>query len=706
MAFNPDAYLAKSTGGFDPDAYLANGQKELKSSAVETGIMQGLQGSTGGFLDEISGGFEAGGRAIGVKGLGGPLKDISLSEDSLPISRDELLAAYKEGRDKKREILKTQESERPALSIASNIAGGFASPVNKLTKGFSAAKTGLAMGGFYGLGNSEADSLSGMAIDTAKGAAIGGTIGKGFGVLADKVAPTSEKIAGKISTAIPKKNVDDLITSADNLGIKLTPGMLDDSGFVERLESSLAKSPSFMGQRLAGKLKTINEQLREKSASMIDEATNLSPFQVGEKFKSGVNAQVGEKLAPISQVFDEVAQSTKFIPISDRSRTAVIRNIQGLDTYKLTAGAGKPSQYVEMIGRIENADQVKTAMTMLNADIRAAQGAEKQVLIGIKNKLGNLEENSITRAAIAKAREAGMRESTGKKIGSEIVKDLQEARKNYRGLSEDLQGLAENARVKTQKGPSAFIDAVDEIPSERIQDKFFNPENLRSLNNLKEKFPEQFNLLKSGKLREIGDSAIDNSVNGQGNLSTQKFLNEVRKLNPEVKSMLFNNPQAINDIENIQRSLPRNFNPSGTASEQSIQEAVYRNVKDIPQYLLYKGASTNLGRKIGDKVSLVTEDALRDVTSSAAKNLSAPSARVASEALAMKVPTEGPEKWASDGANKLNAHGELTPDEIESLKKTKQGKEILIKASDLDSKSKAMDNLVKKIRTSSNERGQ
>ena len=153
-----------------------------------------------------------------------------------------------------------------------------------------------------------------------------------------------------------------------------------------------------------------------------------------------------------------------------------------------------------MLGRAQNADQVKTMMTMLNSDIQAAQGAEKQVLMTIRSKLGNLEENSITRAAIAQAKEAGLRQSTGKKIGSEIVGELRDARQNYRGLMSDLSDTALDARLGKTYGPNGFIDKVEDLTNESMQKRFFNADNQRQLQNLAKNFPEEFELLRQGKL--------------------------------------------------------------------------------------------------------------------------------------------------------------------------------------------------------------
>lgn len=693
------------------DSWAPMSEMKPQVSKVGTAVRQGLQGATGGFSDEIAGGVEAAGKMIGVKGLGGPFKDIKLDEEGASFSSEDLKKAYEYGRNKEREALKLDSEANPMTSLAANVAGGIASPINKVTKGMSAVKSGALLGGVYGLGSSDADNALDLALDTGMGAAVGYGLGKGADKLAKSIAPAAENIASKISPAVVKKNQNEIIAAADRLGIKVTPGMLDDTEFVQRLEYTLANSPSFLGQRVKRVQDQVVDKLRNSTSEVTKDATNLTNYQVGDKFKSGVSSKVAERLDPISSVFDEVAQSTKSIPVSQKSKDAIINNIQKIDEYSLTGGAGKPGQYVEMIGRLQNADQVKTAMTLLNKDIKAAQGAEKQVLIGIKNKLSKLEENSIMRAAVQQSREAGMRESTGKNIGSSIVGDLKDARSAYRQLLGDMGDVAESARIKTSKGPTAFLDAIESIPNERIQEKFFNTENFRQLSSLKDKFPEQFNLLRQGKLKDLADTAVDNTVNGQGKVSTQKFLNEVRKLSPEAKQMILGDAsKLVDDIQTLQSSIPKNFNPSGSGTQAGWKELLASNIADIGKFTLYKGASSNIGKKVANGASELLDSPVtksaRDVTSSAVAKLNAPISRLSSAESVTKKnyvasddePTKGTQKWVNDGAAKLEQSG-LDSKEIEQLKKSKPGRELLIEASDAKPNSKRMDSVLKRIRT-------
>lgn len=541
-------------------------------------------------------------------------------------------------------------------------------------------------------------AAKGLTKATKMAATVGDKIAEGAANVVSKIAPTKSKL-----------NAKEIIQAGKELGINVTPGMLDDSGFVSRLEQTLAKSPSMFGQKVAKAQGNIDSTMSTVASSLTKDATALSPYQVGEKFKYGVTSEVGQRLDPISAVFNDVAEQTKNIQISERSKKAIIRNIENLDVYSMTGGSGKPGQYVQMIDKVQNADQVKTMMTMLIADIKAAKGAEKQVLIGIKGKLKSLEDSSIMRAAIKTAREGGMREATGKAIGSSIVNDLKDARTRYRQLFNDLGDLAENTRIKTDKGPSSFLDAVEDIPSEKVQDKFFNVENNRQLSNLQKQFPDQFELLRQGKLKDIADSSMTN----KGGTSTQKFLNQVKNLNPEAVQMLFgNDAKSIEHLKTLQNAIPVNFNPSETAHQMGWSEALQQNVKDIPNYLLYKAASKNISKEIGQSAAQLSREAAPLKISTAAQNterlVSKPMLMMAQDrsqsapVFAKDQPTKGPDKWANDGLKKLQEHDSSAfqdPAVIEQLKKSKKGRDLLIKASDLDPGTKAMDKILKQIKS-------
>lgn len=689
-----------------------------KSGAFETAVMQGLQGATAGLLDEGAGGAEAVGRVLGIKGVGGSFSDLGFSDEGPTLDPEVLAKAYRDARDKKRGILKQQSDERPGLALTSQIVGAIGSPANKLVKGASLVKGGAILGGANAFGASEADSVGGVVADTAIGTAGGALLGKGTQKVGEGVKAGLGKLAQAISPARQKMNAAEIREAAKRLGIKVTPGMLDDTGFIERLESALAKSPSYLGQSVKRNQDAVVSGMREAGESTLEGASKLTNKQTGEAFKSGVTAKVAERMDPLKAVFDDVRESTQAMELSERSLAAVKRNIEGLDLFRLTGGKGKAGEYVEMVSRMKTANDVKTVMTLLNDDIGASMGAEKQVLGAIKEKLSNLEKNSIMRSGIQAAKEGRLSPTTGKQIGKEIVTDLQQARRGWRELNQDLTGVGEVARLRSKGGPVAILDQIEKIPSEDIADKFLKLGNSRQMQSLATKFPEEFELLKAGRLRDIAESAMDQSVGGQGAHNTVKFLREIRKLEPEAKQALFGkHAGVIDDLALINQNIPRNFNPSGTASEQNWYNIAKTNVKDIGTYALYRGASSNLAKDVSQRLSRPTgmgqlyqknPQAFQSIANKAGENsgLFAPATKqipmaAGDETEVAKKPLKGEDKWANDGLEKIQkATGEKF--DRGAMLKDKKMRRLFIEASDLKPGSKAMNAVIAKLKAANN----
>ena len=158
----------------------------------------GLQGMTFGFGDEIE-------AAIRSMVPGG--------------------ATYEVERDKIRQELAQYQAENPGKAITMEILGSLATNAgvgvfNKVRGAISSGKTVPAMldvakigaveGGLYGLGTSEADTLTGMALDTGTGTLIGaavpfgltGAVRAGGGLFRSVADFTREKLGTRASNAV------------------------------------------------------------------------------------------------------------------------------------------------------------------------------------------------------------------------------------------------------------------------------------------------------------------------------------------------------------------------------------------------------------------------------------------------------------------------------------------------------------------------
>lgn len=198
--------------------------------------LKGLQqGATFGFADELSGAVDAG-LALGERGLNAVgLSDNQVFTDK-PISE-----VYAEGRDAVRAQQAQAEKESPGSYALGNLAGAVATaPV-----GGASIKGMGAVGALSGLGDTEQTTATGMATDTALGAAGGMIVGKALDkaskikeVLKKKAEELSRSALGYTKSMIkagpeksreiarqaldrgivtPKKDVDDMVRDIQNL---------------------------------------------------------------------------------------------------------------------------------------------------------------------------------------------------------------------------------------------------------------------------------------------------------------------------------------------------------------------------------------------------------------------------------------------------------------------------------------------------------
>jgi hypothetical protein len=175
--------------------WVDDNHSQEETSPLVSGVRQFAQGATSNYSDELAGVIEGAGRAAGVDGLGGPMKDIHMA-DGPTLDWEILKDAYKRARDKERASLAKDSKDNPTTSFAANMAGAVMSPVNKLAKGMSATKAGMVLGGVTGLGGSDKEDVPGMAEDTLMSTAMGGILGKGV----EKAAPYIDKGIEKVSS--------------------------------------------------------------------------------------------------------------------------------------------------------------------------------------------------------------------------------------------------------------------------------------------------------------------------------------------------------------------------------------------------------------------------------------------------------------------------------------------------------------------------
>ncbi len=178
-----DSYRAALDKGYkDVARYKFEGDAG-KPNAAEAAFRGSISGLSQGVSDELGGTLEAGGAAIGLRGVGSPnLTDIRFETDEE--DKESLGDTYRGMRDHRRGLNEAAHAAHPGIYTAADVTGSVATGV--LVPGASTLKGSTAIGAAQGLTRSEADltdpsleNYGQAAVDTAGGAAMGAA---GYGV--------------------------------------------------------------------------------------------------------------------------------------------------------------------------------------------------------------------------------------------------------------------------------------------------------------------------------------------------------------------------------------------------------------------------------------------------------------------------------------------------------------------------------------------
>lgn len=295
--FNPDEFLKKTepknSDDFNPDSFLEKTRpKKSMLDSASSGLFDSL---SLGYDDELAGALEAAGSTVGVRGLGGKLKDIH-ADAPTGFDFDKLKEIYKTKRDEARKEKVEAKEDNPKTYLGSNLVGSIGSSALLPGSAFGsigrAAASGSALGAVNSLGSSDADNLKDLAIDTAMGGAIGAGAGAGGAMLekgTKKLISNSKEYLTKGKDFIAGKYRNFKTETAPKIG-ELTSGIdrdvikgyakrqdliddLENSGvsdfaqkLVDKIDSTLGQAKSKAGKELENILENANTNVDVSNA--------------------------------------------------------------------------------------------------------------------------------------------------------------------------------------------------------------------------------------------------------------------------------------------------------------------------------------------------------------------------------------------------------------------------------------------------------
>lgn len=392
--------------------------------------------------------------------------------------------------------------------------------------------------------------------------------GRVSGQIGDSTADADAKIienAGLSSQlSRPKPNADEIVNAAKENNWPLLQGMTSGSKEVQMAEDALLNGPPTLASIARRKL--YNDAYDAASTSVnqaLDAESPISETEVGNAVKSSLSQKLEAENEPIKALYNSIGDFTQNIAVSDKSTGALSRTIRNIVSDENLIKGTPEYNFVETmadgIDQVKNLDALKNFRTALSRQT----GKETKFVAGlISEKLNNLETNAIKR--FAETAENPLQ----KQAILDGLKDIQDAKNQYREFKGKLQTLGKSLGKSKVYGPQDFIDFIDGINPQQLTRRIFNENNTEFANFFAKNFPEEMQ-----SVAKYQRSIIKQTATKEGLFSPTKAIKESLGIEPEMQKLVFNPEQleTMNSAKTYLDSFPKNFNPSGTAHESAFR---------------------------------------------------------------------------------------------------------------------------------------
>lgn len=647
----------------------------------------------------------------------------------------ELGGNYEKYRDQSRANFAAAEQAHPGAYTAGEIGAGLltaAIPIGSTATIAKAALTGAGLGAAGSFGASEAnnikDGVKDIAIGTGIGALAGGSfkaVEKGIPLVKGMLKKADEKVSSNLAKVVvepdlanPEVFKEATISAKNRVKSFFNPEV--DPSYEEFVD---------IAQKHGIDPKILPESVKFGPDSSASRASrNLAEGRFGEetlkRFNSGLDQVRGAydkkivnyaKGAPVDEItagkilrdsYDEGV--TKFFDQMDITHNSILDMAPGM---QLSEGS---------LGKIESSISgiEKFAKGRMARGVTDTQRKQGQQLMNAVDAIRS--GNGSYKQTVEALRDIGEAAFQSKNSLADIPVDVQKMRKLYNDINESLLDTVKtnlgddisNSLVSNNKAMSEFF-GDNSLVSRVMGDKTIAPESaFRSLvlsgdsqkiNALKKILPpEKWEYLKGAVLENI------TKRDPEGNFTFKQLHSAMRGKGNTLSSIF--TPQELAESAGLVRLGDRFGNPvlssSGTGASISWQD-IYKVPANLSvDAFAVKNANRAAEKQLSkapakpslyNRLNAKTTETLKQLPPRAAAALlgDTPVKNEISE-----IKSRGPEKWASDGARKLLEHNpQFSQQQIEKLKQTKRGRDLLIKASNSFYRpgTKSMDSLMAEL---------
>jgi hypothetical protein len=472
------------------------------------------------------------------------------------------------------------------------------------------------------LGHAALDELP--ALGSVGGAVVGGVMGAPTGPGAIATGVGGAIIGGSmgqsakdfIESAFMSKTPKTATQEAHDMGVSgLEQGAMQAAGEgVLRLPGLLAKPVAVLGGQLSNVVEGISNEVKAPLTKMLQEkSTQMTTEEAGNAAKTLLTKNIKERYGPFVDAYAALDQVNQAMPLKDEARLGLTNNLKSWaldnlsgDNYKMV------KKFSDDINAVGNGKQLNDVVQQIG-DAKAMafkNGANRQyqVLKQLQEKVMDFADSQTTALASKiqagkatpqemqfvnqLAQQRGVVENNVNDYAKSLAKDFLKAKDkvntDYSSFKSFLEDVGEQTKTSTNKvGPMTFMSNLNEVPSEKLIERMFDPKNAAALRNMQQQTPEVFDVVVKSKWSQIMQKA---SPTGQ--LDLPMLQKELNKLPGSTRSVLMSNEEA--------RTLSQVVNDPRLKHLQTLEHAknsfLVKWVKDL-------SATAFIGKEVAKKTS-------------------------------------------------------------------------------------------------------
>jgi hypothetical protein len=356
--------------------------------------------------------------------------------------------------------------------------------------------------------------------------------------------------------------------------------------------SKLAAAPlKWMKQTIA----EAGEKLTAPLLKVIAEkTTNLDANAAGAQVKNLLVKNINEKYGAFKNAYGTLDNVTTALPLKDEARRGFTQDLKSWVTESFPSSSDKGRMVTKFANDID-ASNTGAHFKSVIGDIRDAKavafknGATEQgkFLAALENKANDFYEAQITGLAkrvskgVASPEELNafnqMVAATGgeaaagvtttgaqgafarvsqdpkalKKVATDYLEAADKIKNDYAGFRSFLSDVGEQAKIKAERlGPMSFLSKLDEVPSEKLMERMFDPKNADALRVMAKETPEVFEQVVKSKMNNLIAKASPDGV-----LDLPMLRKEIYKLPEASRNILMKSDElkVMNEVLNNPR---------------------------------------------------------------------------------------------------------------------------------------------------------